>query len=150
MKKDVTALKILLITVAVLLLIGVALLLYIAFGNRDAEFESLGMEYLPPSTVYATPEPTPTPAVTPTPEPSPTPTPEPTPDADGFWPVEDSVTVDATELNIRATPSTSGERLGTITDGTVLERTGYSDEGWTRILYEGETAYVSSDYVVVN
>ena len=150
MKQDTTALKILLVTVAILLVIAIALMLYLAFGDRSANYETIGMEYLPETPVYETPAPTPVPEEAPEPEPTPEPTPEPGPDEDGFWPAEDTVTVDASELNIRATPSTDGSRLGSVTGGTELERTGYSDDGWTRVIYDGQTAYVSSDYVTVN
>ncbi len=154
MTKDTTVLKVLLITVAVLLVIAIGLMIYLAFGAREASYESIGMEYLPETPVYVTPEPTPVPETTPEPtpesEPEPTPEPEPTKDEDGFWPAEGTVTVDASELNVRATPSTDGARLGAVTGGTVLDRTGYSDEGWTRVIYDGQTAYVSSEYVVVN
>lgn len=141
MNKDYTTVKILLITVAVLLVIVLALVLVIAFGDRTPSYETVGMEYVPAVEIYTTPEPTPEPEATPEP------TPEPAPDEDGFWACEDTVTVKADQLNVRSGPGTDYSALGSVTRGTELERSGYSDEGWTRIVYEGQTAYVSSDYV---
>lgn len=149
MNKNNTGLKILLVTVAVLLVIAIALVLVLMLGDRTPTFETIGVEFEAPVQIYATPEPTPEPEVTPEPTPEPTPeaTPEPTPDADGFWPCEDTVTVDADSLNVRSGPGTDYSALGSVSRGTTLNRTGYSDSGWTRVVYEGTTAYVSSDYV---
>lgn len=150
MKKNHSGLKILLVTLCTLLVIAIALMLLLYFGDRSPSYETIGMQYEAPASIYATPEPTPTPEPepTPTPEPEETDAPEPTPDAAGFWPCEDTVTVNADSLNVRSGPGTDFEALGSVTDGAVLERTGYNDAGWTRVIYEGETAYVSSDYVV--
>lgn len=152
MNKDNAGLKILLITVCVLLVIAIALVLMVFLGDRTPIYETIGMQYEAPIEVYSTPEPTPEPSPEaqelPEGEVTPEPTPEPTPDEDGFWPCEDSVTVDADTLNVRSGPGTDFEALGSVADGTRLDRTGYSDEGWTRVIYNGETAYVSSDYVV--
>ncbi len=50
-------------------------------------------------------------------------------------------------VNIRASASTEATKLGTVAAGTVLELLERQENGWTRILYNGSTAYVKSDYV---
>ena len=62
-----------------------------------------------------------------------------------FDPVNE--TVYATDsLNVRSSPSTSGSRIGSLSEGDSVTRTGIGD-GWSRIKYEGQTAYVSSSYI---
>ena len=56
-------------------------------------------------------------------------------------------TVYATDsVNVRSSPSTSGTRIGSLSEGDSVTRTGIGD-GWSRIKYEGQTAYVSSSYL---
>ncbi len=49
--------------------------------------------------------------------------------------------------NIRSSYSTSSTKLGTVNSGTALKRTGVGSNGWSRIEYKGQTAYISSQYV---
>ena len=51
--------------------------------------------------------------------------------------------------NLRASWSTDSEKVGYLEKGQPVERTGYSDNGWSRILYEGKTVYVASRLLVV-
>ncbi len=46
--------------------------------------------------------------------------------------------------NLRASWSTDSEKVGYLTKGQAVERTGYADNGWSRILYNGKTVYVAS------
>ena len=55
------------------------------------------------------------------------------------------VTTDA--LNVRSSWSADSKILGTVRYGADLNVTGLCENGWVRILYKGETAYVSGDYV---
>ena len=55
------------------------------------------------------------------------------------------VTTDA--LNVRSSWSADSKILGTVRYGADLSVTGLCENGWVRILYKGETAYVSGDYV---
>ena len=56
-------------------------------------------------------------------------------------------TVYATDsVNVRSSPSTSGTRIGSLSEGDSVTRTGIGD-GWSRISYGGQTAYVSSSYI---
>lgn len=52
--------------------------------------------------------------------------------------------------NIRESYSTDSKKLGTVNIATSLKRTGISDNGWSRIEYNGKTAYVSSEYLSTN
>ncbi len=57
--------------------------------------------------------------------------------------------VNADSLNVRADPSTSGRKLGGLTNGTVVEYVGDYDAEWAIILYEGAEAYVSKQYLIL-
>ena len=55
--------------------------------------------------------------------------------------------VDTNTLNVRSSWSTDGKILGTVRYGADLTVTGLCANGWVQILYKGQTAYVSGDYV---
>lgn len=56
-------------------------------------------------------------------------------------------TVYATEtVRVRSTPSTEGAEVGALSGGESVRRTGYHEE-WSRVEYDGQTCYVSSDYL---
>lgn len=68
---------------------------------------------------------------------------------DQSTPSEKSVahhTVEADSLRVRTGPSTSNGILGLVTEGQNLQVTG-EQQGWYEIDYNGQTAYVSKDYV---
>ncbi len=50
-------------------------------------------------------------------------------------------------VNVRAEASETAQKLGLAYQGTKLELIEKMDNGWTKIKYEGQTAYVKSDYV---
>lgn len=50
-------------------------------------------------------------------------------------------------LNVRAGPDTKCEWLGQLAVGESIQRTGIGSNGWSRILYNGETAYVHGYYL---
>jgi|GEM_PF-249192 uncharacterized protein YgiM (DUF1202 family) len=52
-----------------------------------------------------------------------------------------------TTVNIRKTASETGEKLGTVYKGTKLDYVMNQADGWCKIKYNGQTAYVKSDYV---
>ena len=54
--------------------------------------------------------------------------------------------VNATSLNVRSGPSTSYSIIGKLTNGTKVEVISTSN-GWSKINYDGQTGYVSSDYL---
>ena len=58
-------------------------------------------------------------------------------------------TVSADILHVRSDASGSGEIIGTMEAGDVLELTGHSD-GWYEIRFGGETAYVADEFVTPN
>ncbi len=57
--------------------------------------------------------------------------------------------VDVATLNLRAEPTTNADKLDKVSQGEVLEVIATLSEGWTEVLYNGQTAYVSSDFVKV-
>ncbi len=50
-------------------------------------------------------------------------------------------------VNVRADASETAQKLGLAYQGTKLELIEKLDNGWTKVKYEGQTAYVKSDYV---
>ena len=75
--------------------------------------------------------------------------PEPKPDiVDGntFTAQNDSVTAKQ-EVNLRLSPTTSGEIAGVLKNGTVLQRTAISNKGWSRLEYNGKIVYAVSSYL---
>ncbi|SDO06910.1 peptidoglycan-binding protein [Alkalicoccus daliensis] len=60
--------------------------------------------------------------------------------------VIDTGKVTATTLNIRSGPGTSHDRVGTLTNGTVVEILG-EENGWYLIKFDGGTAYASGSFI---
>lgn len=55
-------------------------------------------------------------------------------------------TVVTTErVNVRKSPN--GDKIATVNKGTELKRTGVGDNGWSKVEYNGQTAYISSAYL---
>lgn len=50
-------------------------------------------------------------------------------------------------VNIRASASESATKLGTVNAGTTLDLIEHQENGWSRILYNGMTAYVKTEFV---
>lgn len=60
-------------------------------------------------------------------------------------------TVYATDsVNIRSDANETAERVGQVYKGETLHRTGILDSGWSRVDYNGQTAYVKSEYVTTD
>mgnify|MGYP001075449744 FL=1 len=58
----------------------------------------------------------------------------------------DTVTV-KTSVNVRKSASEDGEKLGLAYEGDKLELVMKQADGWTRVKYNGQTAFVKSDFV---
>ena len=78
-------------------------------------------------------------------EPKPT-EPEPTEPKVGIKEANETVYATST-VNVRSGPGTSYEKLGQLAKGDKLTRTGICDNGWSRVVYNGKVAYVSSSYL---
>lgn len=52
-----------------------------------------------------------------------------------------------TNLNVRKSPSTDGEKLGTLSQNQEVIALGEAVDGWQKIRYENSTAYVSANYL---
>jgi uncharacterized protein YraI len=85
-----------------------------------------------------TPEPEPT--ESPEEEPSEAPEPEPEPTVAGQM-------YATTSLNVRTGPATNTDSLAVLSAGSEVDVTGETDGDWTQILYDGDVAWVSSDYL---
>ena len=55
-----------------------------------------------------------------------------------------------TEVNVRTGPGVKHERIGMLTYGNSVTRTGIGSNGWSKVLYNGQVAYVCSDYLTVS
>ncbi len=63
--------------------------------------------------------------------------------SDGFSPAEGEVTA-KDETNLRAEPNTNSEIVATIKNGEFVTRVGVSPTGWTKLSYNGRTAYAKT------
>ena len=52
-----------------------------------------------------------------------------------------------TSVNVRASYSADSDKVGSLSSGASVTRTGVGNNGWSRIIYNGNEAYVSSDYL---
>lgn len=55
----------------------------------------------------------------------------------------------STRVNIRDAASQDARVLNTVDGGTTFDILEILNNGWTKILYEGSEAYISSDYVII-
>jgi SH3 domain protein len=55
----------------------------------------------------------------------------------------------STRVNIRDAASQDARVLNTVDQGTTFDILEILNNGWTKILYEGSEAYISSDYVII-
>lgn len=63
--------------------------------------------------------------------------------SDGFKAADGQVTAKE-ETNLRAEPSTAAQLVATIKNGEFVTRTGENPNGWTRLLYNGQTVYAKT------
>jgi cell wall-associated NlpC family hydrolase len=61
--------------------------------------------------------------------------------------VADTVMTATTTVNVRASASTSSAVIGVLPSGNNVTATGASTNGWTKVSYNGRTAYVYSTYL---
>ena len=52
-----------------------------------------------------------------------------------------------TNVNVRSLPSTDGEKLGTLSTNQEITALGDAENGWQKVRYHGQTAYVSAKYL---
>ena len=65
-----------------------------------------------------------------------------------FTETNQTVYVHNTEsVNVRSGPGTSYSSLGRVARNTAVTRTGVGSNGWSRVSYNGQTAYISSSYL---
>ncbi len=61
-----------------------------------------------------------------------------------FTNVNETVYINGNGVNVRESYSTSSKSIGILNKGTSLTRTGKGDNGWSRVIYNGKIAYISS------
>ena len=54
-----------------------------------------------------------------------------------------------TSVNVRSSDSETAERLGTVSEGSIIVRLEAKLNGWSKVEYEGKEAYIKSDYLQV-
>lgn len=96
-------------------------------------------------TVPETPPTTTTPETPTTPSTPATTTPT-TPEEPTFTSVNETVYAKQT-VNIRESYTTSSKILGSLQKGKEVTRTGVGSNGWSKVTYNGKTAYISSSYL---
>lgn len=74
-------------------------------------------------------------------------TPEETEAAVIFAEVNETVYATTSQVNVRSGPDTEAGKLGMLNWNEELVRTGVGENGWSRVTYQGETAYVYSEYL---
>ena len=73
--------------------------------------------------------------------------PETAPKEDPNVEVVDQTVYAVSEVNVRSGPGFNHRVIGKLQGGDSVKRTGIGKHGWSRITYEGETAYVANNYV---
>ncbi len=63
--------------------------------------------------------------------------------------VEERVRIVNDNINVRSGPGTDFDRLGSAYNGYDFEFVEQLEEGWTKIVYDGQMAYVYSEYVEI-
>ncbi|MBO5020939.1 MAG: SH3 domain-containing protein, partial [Clostridia bacterium] len=65
-----------------------------------------------------------------------------------FTDIDEQVTAKS-ETNLRTKPTTSGDSqvVYTLKNGEYIKRTGISESGWSRLIYNGQTVYAVSSYL---
>ena len=66
--------------------------------------------------------------------------------ASGYRDVNEKVYCNADRVNIRTAPK-DGKVLGKLSYGDSIHRLGVGSNGWSRVIFQGREAYVSSDYL---
>ena len=73
--------------------------------------------------------------------------PETAPKDDPNVEVVDETVYAISEVNVRSGPGFNHRVIGKLQGGDSVKRTGIGKHGWSRITYEGQTAYVANNYV---
>ena len=51
------------------------------------------------------------------------------------------------KVNVRTEPSTDGSRLGVASSGTILGLVEHRSDGWSKIIYNGQAAYIKTEFL---
>ena len=137
------------VVICLIVILAVALLISQCSSNDPAD--TTAPSTTEPSSTNTTPSAT-TPSETTPSETTPsetTPSDDPVvdPEPDDFTETNDKVYVISDELNIRVSASAEANILASVAMDTELTRLGYLDNGWSKIEYNGEEAYVSTKYI---
>lgn len=112
--------------------------------SQSVETTAPDVEQATQTTQETTPETTPE-----TEQPSQEETPVPEEVGPKFTEVNETVYA-TTSVNVRASYSADSDKVGSLSSGASVTRTGVGNNGWSRIIYNGNEAYVSSDYLTTS
>ena len=100
-------------------------------------------------TMEPTANPTEEPTESPTEKPTEAPTSKPTqtPDADVTFEDVDETVYAKRNLNVRSGPGTEYDKIGSLKYAKSVKRIGIGSNGWSKVIYNGKTAYCSSKYL---
>ncbi len=67
-------------------------------------------------------------------------------DADGYTVKEETVYA-TTTVNVRKGPGTGYDKVGTLSLGSNITRIATGSNGWSKVIFNGETCYIASEYL---
>ena len=118
-----------------------------ATAGTEATEPSTPTETAPPATEEAT-QPTAVTGETEPPAPSEEPTePKETEPAVTYQEVSETVYVTSSTVNVRKGASSDTKKLGSLSKGDSIKRIGIGDNGWSKVIYKDQEAYISSQYL---
>lgn len=67
--------------------------------------------------------------------------------SDGIYTEKQETVYATTTVNVRKGPGTSYEKVGSLSEGSNITRIATGTNGWSKVIFGGETCYVSSEYL---
>ena len=65
-----------------------------------------------------------------------------------IWNVVDETMEAARTVNVRKEPTTKSEKLGQVAGAKTIQRIAVGDNGWSKVIFKGENAYIKSEYLI--
>ena len=54
----------------------------------------------------------------------------------------------ARTVNVRKEPTTKSEKLGQVAGAKTIQCIAIGDNGWSKVIFKGENAYIKSEYLL--
>lgn len=65
-----------------------------------------------------------------------------------IYEVVDEIVEAARTVNIREKPTTKSDKVGELPGAKTIQRVGIGDNGWSKVIYKNQTAYIKSEYLL--